>query len=79
VGAVLQFGGRRRVSAPHPATREIEILRLVAEGYADAEIAERLGVRELLVAQAMERMIEKLGARTRVHAVTLAFRRGLVQ
>jgi DNA-binding NarL/FixJ family response regulator len=78
MGAVLHFGGRRRGSDGHPATREIEVLRFVAEGYVDAEIAERLGVRESLVAQAMERVGEKLGARTRAHAVTLAFRRGLV-
>jgi DNA-binding CsgD family transcriptional regulator len=78
VGAVLHFGGRRRGGDRHPATREIEILRFVAEGYADAEIAERLGVRESLVAEAMAHVIEKLGARTRPHAVTLAFRRGLV-
>ena len=78
MGAVLHFGSRRRGSDRHPATREIEILRFVAEGYADAEIAERLGVRESLVAQAMERVVEKLGARSRPHAVTLAFRRGLV-
>ena len=78
MGAVLHFTSRRRGIARQPATRELEILRFVAEGYEDAEIAERLSVDELTVARAIANLLQKLGARTRPHAVTLAFRRGLV-
>jgi len=78
MGAVLDFSSRRRACYRHPLTREIEILRFVAEGYADGEIADRLGTRESIVTAAVDRVVAKLGARTRPHAVTLAFRRGLV-
>ena len=59
-------------------TREIEILRYVAEGYGDAEIAERLGLRESFVTESIQSLLRKLGARNRPHAVAIAFRRGLV-
>jgi len=78
VGAVLHFSGRRRGADRQPATRELEILRFAAEGYTDVEIAERLALDESVVAESIERLQHKLGARTRPHAVTLAFRRGLV-
>jgi DNA-binding NarL/FixJ family response regulator len=78
VGAVLHFGGKRRGTTRQPATRELEILRFVAEGYEDVEIADRLAVDESTVAESITRLLHKLGARTRPHAVTLAFRRGLV-
>jgi DNA-binding NarL/FixJ family response regulator len=78
MGAVLHFNGRRRGADRKPATRELAILRFVAEGYGDVEIADRLGVDESVVAESIERLLQKLGARSRPHAVTLAFRRGLV-
>jgi len=78
VGAVLHFESRRRVEDRQPATRELEILRFVAEGYSDDEIAHLLGVRVTTVSDAMNRLLSKLGAKTRTHAVTIAFRRGLV-
>jgi DNA-binding NarL/FixJ family response regulator len=78
MGAVLHLSGRRRGAERQPGTRELKILRLVAEGYEDAEIAERLCIEESVVAQSIASLLEKLGARSRPHAVTLAFRRGLV-
>jgi DNA-binding NarL/FixJ family response regulator len=77
VGAVLDFRRRRNCDG-QPVTREIEVLRYVAAGCGDAEIAERLGLRESFVTESIASLLRKLGARNRPHAVAIAFRRGLV-
>lgn len=58
--------------------REIEVLRLVATGNSNKEIGAHLSITEQTVKAHMKRIIAKLGANDRTHAVTLALDRGVL-
>jgi DNA-binding NarL/FixJ family response regulator len=58
--------------------REIEVLRLLAEGFGNKEIAARLGISEHTVKFHVASVMGKLGAGSRTEAVTLGIRRGVV-
>lgn len=72
--------------SPRPATaelarltsREHEVLRLVAGGLSNGEIARLLWIEEGTVKTHVARILAKLGLRTRVHVVIYAYEHGLV-
>lgn len=58
--------------------REIGVLRLVAEGYSNQEIAERLTISQNTVANHLRNILDKTHARNRAAAASYAVREGLV-
>ena len=59
--------------------REIEVLREVADGNRNREIAERLFISEETVKVHIKHIMEKLGASDRTQAVAIGLRRGIIQ
>jgi DNA-binding NarL/FixJ family response regulator len=73
----------RRLGAPGPANaaspltpRETDVLRLIADGLSNAEIAERLHLGLGTVKGHVADILEKLAASDRAHAAVMALRRG---
>jgi DNA-binding NarL/FixJ family response regulator len=58
--------------------RELEVLQLLAEGLAQAEIAERLVISARTVGHHIERILGKLGVHSRAQAVSVAYRAQLI-
>lgn len=68
---------RRVTDALSP--RERELLRYLAEGYTNKEIARVMVLADDTVKKGVQSLIAKLGATDRTHAVVLALRSGLIQ
>jgi DNA-binding NarL/FixJ family response regulator len=73
-----RLGGSRRVGAATLTEREREILGLIAEGLSNAAIAERLVVSVNTVRNHVANLLAKLGARSKLEALSIAIRDGLL-
>ncbi|MHA3702459.1 LuxR C-terminal-related transcriptional regulator [Jatrophihabitans sp. YIM 134969] len=93
LGQLGQFGQVSYVGAPVPggvgteqrssvrsrlAQREVDVLRLVADGYDTAQIAHRLCYSERTVKNVLHGVTTRLQLRNRSHAVAYAVREGLI-
>jgi len=61
------------------SSREIEVLRLIAAGNANKEIAAQLSIAEDTVKSHVTKILAKLGAKDRAHAVTIGLKRGMIE
>ena len=59
--------------------REMEVLRLIAAGNANKEIAAQLSIAEETVKSRITSILSKLGANDRTHAVTIGLKRGIIE
>jgi HD-GYP domain-containing protein (c-di-GMP phosphodiesterase class II) len=83
VAAVLDAAGEvgRPVKTLHPAgltDREVEVLRLIARGYANKEAAAKLGIATKTVGRHVEHIYAKAGVATRAGATLFAMEHGLL-
>lgn len=69
----------RAEEAKRLSAREIEILRLVADGKSNKEIARELWISEATVKSHLNRIFAKLDSADRTAAVTAALRRGIIR
>jgi DNA-binding NarL/FixJ family response regulator len=86
----LVYAGEMRVQADvaadmakHTAdavltSREIQVLQLVASGYANKAISARLDINEETTKTHIKKILAKIGARDRTHAVSLGVKRGII-
>ena len=85
------YGGEKQVQADvaaeiakHAAhalltARELEVLKLIAAGYANKTISAHLHIHEETTKTHIKNVLAKLGARDRTHAVSLGLKRGIIQ
>jgi DNA-binding NarL/FixJ family response regulator len=80
------FQSVARATAPFPtklkealSEREVEILRLIAQGYTNAEIADKLYLTRGTVRNYVSSILEKLGVEDRTQAAILAIQYGLAE
>lgn len=59
--------------------REVDVLRLIANGNGNKQIADQLSVGEASVKSHVANILSKLGANDRAHAVTIGLKRGIIE
>ncbi len=68
----------QRMSNPELSERELEVLRLMAQGMSNLDISTALSIGESTVKSHVNRILSKLGVNDRTQAVIVAVRRGIV-
>ncbi len=61
------------------SSREVDVVRLIAAGNPNKEIASKLCIGETTVKSHISNIFSKLGANDRTHAVTIGIRRGIIE
>jgi DNA-binding NarL/FixJ family response regulator len=74
----IRSGSELAFSDPILSPREIEILRMIAEGLGNKEIASKLSISDHTVKFHISSIFAKLGAANRAEAVTLGIRQGFI-
>jgi len=69
---------QKTASSKNLSEREIEILKLLASGYSNKEIARQLSLQEITIKMHASRIFAKLRVRNRVQAVSHALKAGLL-
>jgi DNA-binding NarL/FixJ family response regulator len=59
--------------------REVDVLRLIAAGNGNKQIADVLSISEATVKSRVTNILSKLGANDRAHAVTIGLKRGIIE
>ncbi|MEU4804448.1 response regulator transcription factor [Actinosynnema sp. NPDC023587] len=77
-GVLDRLTGRTSVAGSSLTSRERETLSLLADGASTEEIGQRLGVARNTVRNHVQRVLDKLGARSKLEAVSIARREGLL-
>jgi DNA-binding NarL/FixJ family response regulator len=75
----ISFDLAEHVAADALSAAEIRVLRLVANGLSNKEIASTLGVTEDAIKGQIRSILAKLGANDRTHAVVIGFKRGIIE
>ena len=70
---------KKNPSAETLSDREVEVLRLMAKGVSNSNIAEELSITQSTVKTHITSIFQKLNVTTRTEAVTTALRRGIIQ
>jgi two-component system, NarL family, response regulator len=68
----------QRMSNPELSERELDVLRLMAQGMSNLEISTTLSIGESTVKSHVNRILSKLGVNDRTQAVIIAVKRGIV-
>jgi DNA-binding NarL/FixJ family response regulator len=79
IARFAEGGSGTPVELPQLTAREREVLALVAQGLSNAAIAERLVISEHTTKTHVASLLQKLGLRSRVQAVVVAYESGLVR
>jgi DNA-binding NarL/FixJ family response regulator len=70
---------RKTPAADVLSEREIEVLRLMAKGVSNKDIADHLSITQSTVKTHITSIFQKLNVTTRTEAVTTAFKKGIIQ
>ncbi|GIJ48022.1 DNA-binding response regulator [Virgisporangium aliadipatigenens] len=77
-GGAPDTGSPERSRLERLTSREIQVLRLIAEGLSNEQIADLLVIAESTAKTHVKRILQKIDARDRAQAVVLAYRAGLM-
>ena len=75
----ISYGLAEHATDESLTAAEVRVLRLIAEGNANKEIAAQLSISEDTVKGQVRNILSKLGAKDRTHAAMIAFRRGIIE
>jgi DNA-binding NarL/FixJ family response regulator len=79
VSAEVSFQLAEHATSEALTQSEVRVLRLIAQGNANKEIAAQLSIGEDTVKSQVRNILSKLGAKDRTHAAMIGFKRGIIE